>query len=487
MHFETQIKEAILSSHHIIYVLTEEEERLETILVKIRKKLLMQEMKTWNFVEGYSNQPKSLSFCEQNPLEALKYINKNNNSKKSLFFLKDFCFFFNDISINRQIKNTYYFIKKNKSYIIMSGTEDTVPVNLKEYIKLLKLPLPGEREIKKEINNFLSQTDLEKLKYKNLICKAYTGLSIKSIKKSLKKIIKQNVTIQDILKQIYLEKAQRINEIKGLKFYNTSQNKELLGGLNELKKWLNIRSLGFSAQANNYGLKNPKGILLVGIQGTGKSLSARTISQLWNIPLLKLDIGKIFASALGESEYRIEKIIDICNTINPCILWIDEIDKIFNKQTHTNDSGTTQRVTNIFLTWLSEKRDNVFILATANKIEKIPIEMMRKGRFDEIFFVDLPQFLDRMIIFKLHLKRVRPITWNKYNIYYFSKISKGFSGAEIEQAIAEAMYIGFNENREFTSKDIIVSIKKTIPVSRTNTIEIFNLRKWGHSGKTKLA
>ena len=162
-------------------------------------------------------------------------------------------------------------------------------------------------------------------------------------------------------------------------------------------------------------------------------------------------------------------------------------EKIFTKNINTNDSGTTQRVTSILLSWLSEKKDEIFIIATAYKINNLPTEMLRKGRFDEIFFVDLPNFKNRMNIFQVHLKRIRPLTWNKYNIYYFCKISNGFSGAEIEQAIINAMYLGFSNNREFTTKDIIESIKNIIPMSITHQQEIKIMRDWGYSGKTKIA
>ena len=225
----------------------------------------------------------------------------------------------------------------------------------------------------------------------------------------------------------------------------------------------------------------------MGIQGTGKSLSAKAISIKWNLPLLKVDISQIFDGLLGESENKIRKVIETSESISPCVLWIDEIDKVFTKNTHNTDSGTTLRVTNIFLTWLSEKKKDVFIVATANTIHNLPIEILRKGRFDEIFFVDLPKFQERLNIFQIHLKKIRPFTWYKYNIYYLSKLSKKFSGSEIEQSIIEGMYIGFYQDREFTTKDIAKAIKNMIPLATTEMEKIDKLRKWGHSGKIKLA
>nr|YP_009395488.1 hypothetical protein [Vertebrata isogona]ARW64491.1 hypothetical protein [Vertebrata isogona] len=486
MYIEKEIKENIKSNIYLIYIFTEEEDRLETILTKVNEIFSTKPILIWDFIDGYKNQPDSFSSCKQNPLEALTIIEKSSKTKKELFWLKDFDLFLNDLSINRKIKNLHRWLKNNKKYVFLSGITNKIPSNLEEYIESIKLPLPNEQEIKLEVDGFLTKTNISLSKQDKMIHKIYTGFSIKKIRLSLLKILKKNLTIKEIINNISLDKEKIIDKIEGLKFCHISNETIDLGGLENLRVWLEIRKLAFSREANAYGIKIPKGILLVGIQGTGKSLSAKTTAKQWNLPLIKLDIGKIFGSTLGESENRIERAIEICTTIAPCILWIDEIDKIFTKY-NNNDSGTTQRVTNIFLTWLSEKKDEIFIVATANRINNIPIEMLRKGRFDEIFFVDLPKFKDRMKIFQLHLKKIRPFTWNYYNIYYFSKISKGFSGAEIEQAISEAMYIGFNEKREFTTKDIIISIKSVIPISKIHSSKILELRSWGYSGNVKIA
>nr|YP_009394450.1 hypothetical protein [Vertebrata thuyoides]ARW63012.1 hypothetical protein [Vertebrata thuyoides] len=486
MHIEKRLTEIIKSNIYLIYIFIEEEERLEEAITKIDKFFFRTLISRWDFIDGYKNQTDSFSSCKQNPLEALNMIEKSRKTQQEIFWLKDFDPFLNDFSINRKIKNLHKWLKTSKKYVFLSGTINKIPNNLEEYIEYIKIELPDEEEIKIEINNFFAKTHINLSKYDNNIHKIYQGFSIKKIRLSLVKIINKNLTTQEIIRNTLLEKEKIVNKIEGLKFYYINNKDIQLGGLENLSKWLKIRKLAFSKAASDYGVHIPKGLLLVGIQGTGKSLSAKTIAKQWNLPLLKLDIGKVFASTLGESEQRIEKVIEICTTISPCILWIDEIDKVFTIQ-NSNDSGTTQRVTNIFLTWLSEKKDEIFIVATANRIDRIPIEMLRKGRFDEIFFVDLPRFKDRMRIFQLHMKKIRPITWNQYNIYYFSKISNGFSGAEIEQAIVEAMYIGFNKSREFTSEDVIRSIKLTIPIAKIHSNKIGELRAWGHAGNMKIA
>ena len=486
MYLKKEIIKAIKLDSYFIYIFTEEEERLEKILTEINSKLFKTDIYTWDFIEGYNKQPKDSNRCKQNPLEALVSIEKYNDVEANLFLLKDFHVFLNDITINRKIKNLCRSLKSKKKYIIISSTENRIPNNLKEYIYYIQLPLPNNHEIEHEIKNFLQTIDVKILNHKNLLKKAYKGLSINNIRNLLLTLIEKDLTTQDVLNNIFKEKKKIIDRIEGLTLHCIENNNINIGGLANLRQWLNIRKLAFSQQAEIYGITKPKGILLVGIQGTGKSLSAKTIAVEWKLPLLQLEIGKIFGSALGESENRIQKIIDTCEAISPCILWIDEIDKIFT-QYNTSDSGTTQRITNIFLTWLSEQKRNVFIVATANSVNNLPTEILRKGRFDDIFFVDLPNFKDRMQIFKIHLKKIRPLTWNKYNIYYLSKISNGFSGAEIQEAILEGMYTGLYSNREFSTKDIRLAVYNTKTLSQANKKNISQLRLWGNSGKVRVA
>nr|YP_010618795.1 hypothetical protein PN064_pgp195 [Deltalsia parasitica]WAX02808.1 hypothetical protein [Deltalsia parasitica] len=487
MNFEKEIETALISNNALIYICTEEEERLEYILKHRIHHMFQGKICSWNFIDGYTDNPNYISKCIQNPLEALNTTTKYNNKKTKVFFLKDFHVFLQDISISRKLKNLYKYLSKNNQYIILSGAKITLPIELREYIIYLQMPLPNKQEILIEINRFLYKKSIDKLKYKETICMAYTGFSINRIRKSLSKIILNNISKNQIIENILQEKEKIIQTTEGLKFYSSNNNILEVGGLQHLKHWLKIRNLAFTQKANSYGIKRPKGILIVGIQGTGKSLSAKTISNIWKIPLFRLDVSKIFASILGESENRIEKVINTCEKNSPCILWIDEIDKIFSEYSTNNDSGTKQRVTNIFLTWLSEKKQEVFIVATANTINQLPIEILRKGRFDEIFFIDLPNFKARLKIFQIHLKTFRPMTWNKYNIYYLSKISKGFSGAEIEQSIIDAMYTGFYNNREFTTIDIKNAIKIIVPLSKIERKKILGLRRWGYSGKIKIA
>ena len=285
----------------------------------------------------------------------------------------------------------------------------------------------------------------------------------------------------------WTEKKQIIRQTEILEYWSSNENIQNIGGVNNLKKWLTKRKISFSIQASNYGLPTPRGLLLVGIQGTGKSLTAKAIANEWQLPLLKLDVGKLFGGIVGESEARLRQMIEVAETISPCILWIDEIDKAFSNVESKGDSGTSNRVLATFISWLSEKTKPVFVVATANNIELLPLEIIRKGRFDEIFFLDLPQENEREQIFKIHIQEFRPKTWQDFDYKKLAKLSDSFSGAEIKQSIIEGMYVAFYEKREFNTDDISQALTQLIPLSQLDTNQTLTLQRWAASGRIRLA
>jgi SpoVK/Ycf46/Vps4 family AAA+-type ATPase len=225
----------------------------------------------------------------------------------------------------------------------------------------------------------------------------------------------------------------------------------------------------------------------VGIQGTGKSLTAKAIAHHWHLPLLRLDVGRLFAGLVGESESRTRQMIQLAEALAPCVLWIDEIDKAFAGFDSRGDAGTTSRVFGTFITWLAEKTSPVFVVATANNIQALPPELLRKGRFDEIFFVGLPTKDERKAIFSVHLNHLRPHNLATYDLERLAYETPDFSGAEIEQSLIEAMHIGFSQNRDFTTEDVIESVSQIIPLARTAQAQVEALQDWAASGKARLA
>jgi len=283
------------------------------------------------------------------------------------------------------------------------------------------------------------------------------------------------------------EKKQIISQTEILEYTSVDEKITNLGGLDNLKDWLRKRKTAFGIQASNYGLPTPRGLLLVGIQGTGKSLTAKAIANEWQLPLLKLDVGKLFGGIVGESESRLRQMINLAETISPCILWIDEIDKAFSSTESKGDSGTSNRVLATFVSWLSEKKKPVFVIATANNIDLLPLEIIRKGRFDEIFFLDLPKKEEREEIFKIHIKEFRPNSWESFDYNKLAELSESFSGAEIRQSIIEGMYLAFYEKREFTTDDISMGLTELIPLANLESNQMIKLQNWASSGRIRLA
>ncbi|HLV43460.1 MAG TPA: AAA family ATPase, partial [Aggregatilineales bacterium] len=285
------------------------------------------------------------------------------------------------------------------------------------------------------------------------------------------------------------EKKQRIRRTEVLEFWPSAETVDDIGGLDILKQWLEQRAAAFTAEARDYGLPYPKGILLVGIQGTGKSLSAKATASLWQLPLLRLDVGRLMGGLVGESEAKTREMIRIAEAMAPCVLFIDELDKGFAGlgSGFVGDSGTSARVFGTILTWMEEKETPVFIAATANSIEALPSEVLRKGRFDEVFFIDLPSERERREIFEVHLSRVRPNRLREFDLTALAFQSEGFNGAEIEQAIYEAMHAAFNQRREFTTEDILRAMAAIVPLSKTSQERIERLQEWAQSGRCRPA
>lgn len=487
MCFEEKLILLLLSRHLLIYIVTNEEERLENTINSIIKNKYPSSIYYWNFIDGYQNNPNYINQGKRNPLAALDIIDNIDSSSSKIFVLKDFHLFMDDVSIIRKFKNLFIKLKNSNLHIIITASDIQVPKLLQEIITVLEFPLPNVKEILIELEYLFSFINLDfEVDLENLAL-SYKGMSMDLIRRSIAKWISSHQNIDSILNIIIEEKKQVIQKTDILNFYPTTNTLEDIGGLSNLKYWLKKRSNAFSQQAQNYGIPSPRGILLAGIQGTGKSLSAKAISQQWQLPLLKLDIGKIFGGIVGESESNMRNMIKVAEESAPCILWIDEIDKAFTRINNSGDSGTTNRVLSSFLTWLSEKEKQVFIVATANNVLCLPPEMLRKGRFDEIFFLDLPNAEERVKIFQIHLMKMRPLTWKTYNIIYLSQLTENFSGAEIRQIIIEAMHNAFYEKRDFKTEDIVMVIKEFIPLSFTDHIVISSLQEWAKLGKVRLA
>ena len=489
MQFTNELALFLKARYPIIYINTVEEERVEYVIRKNIKTNLNRSIYTWDFIDGYSNNPNNEGFAKRNPLQALELIERLNVQTPALFLLKDFNRFLSDLSISRKLRNLSRILKLQPKTIIIVGSDLTIPIELQDLITVLEFQLPSEEEIHQELTRLINSLNIKvESQLFEILIKTCQGLSIERIRRVLSKIIATYKIIDNNSITILLnEKKQIISQTKILEYYSVNEKIDNLGGLNNLKDWLNKRKTAFSIQASNYGLPTPRGLLLIGIQGTGKSLTAKAIANEWQLPLLKLDIGKLFGGIVGESESRLRQMIHVAETISPCILWIDEIDKAFTNTVSISDSGTSNRVLATFISWLSEKTKPVFVISTANNIDLLPLEIIRKGRFDEIFFLDLPKKEEREEIFKIHLQEFRPKHWKSFDYSKLSKLSESFSGAEIRQSIIEGMYHAFYENREFTTNDICIALKELIPLANFESNQMVKLQNWASSGQVRLA
>lgn len=370
--------------------------------------------------------------------------------------------------------------------LIFSQPVPQLPIELEKEVHVMTLPYPTaedimaiHRKVCNQYKYFMPGTE-ESPRPSAALLEAALGLTIIEVERafSLAYVKKGQLTDEEI-PLIIREKEQVIKKSGYLEYYHPSEEFSDVGGLGNLKRWLEKRRRGFEPDAKRFGLTYPRGILLLGIPGTGKSLTAKAVGSQWKFPLLKLDMGKIFAGFIGESERNIRNALQIAESLSPCVLWIDEIEKGLSgsASSGSTDGGTTSRVLGSFLTWMQEKQKPVFVLATANDVSQLPPELLRKGRVDEIFFVDLPTAQEREEIIGIHLKKVRRSP-DKFDCRHLAEVSKGFSGAELAEAIQEALYQAFDAGEDLNTYYIEEAIKHTYPLSRTMGEHIKRLREW---------
>lgn len=445
----------------------------------------------WDMARGWSDRDTD----KGNPMAALGRVVKASKDQPAIFVLKDIPLLIapagsgqispNQLPIVRELKNLAKDLATDKRCVILMGATAAVPLELREEITLLNFGLPTPAEISDLLNSLVPP---KKLKFKaadgrEQLIKACQGLSrIRLQRVFAKALVSPGRVNESTIAVILEEKRSAIGETGILEFIPAvpGRNLETVGGLENLKQWVTVRSQSFSDRAREYGLPNPKGVLLAGIQGTGKSLVAKTIANEWHLPLLRLDVGRVFGGIVGESESRIREVIRLAEAIAPCCLWIDEIDKAFGNITSSSDgdSGTSRRVFGSLITWMQEKTAPVFIVATANNVELLPAELIRKGRLDELFFIHLPTQVERTEIYRVHLTRLRCDRVEDFDMGMLAAASKKFSGAEIEQAIYDGMQFGFSQNREFTQADILTAIHSLVPLAQVSEAQISNLRSW---------
>ena len=489
MEFIRDIDLSLRSKATLLVVLSPEEERiteeLRTLCMNTGRDCVR-----WDIADGFQSVcGKTLPGGGRDPLSVLEEIEKADPNTPALFILNDFHDCWENPTIKRKLRTLARALKYTRKSILVTAPDAEVPNELINETVVLDYPLPNLKDLE-EVLDKLRLTPGVSLKLsdagKEKLLQAALGLTASQAQRVFARAIVNNGTLTEKdIDFVAGEKKQLIRAIEALEYTDASELPENVGGLGELKNWLNLREKAFSLEARDYGLPAPKGIALIGIPGTGKSLTAKMISGLWHLPLLRLDVGALFGSLVGESEERVRRALSVVETVSPCILWIDELEKALS---HGGlDSGTSTRVFGSILTWMQEKTEPVFVVATANDISALPPELLRRGRFDEIFFLDLPTEAERREIFEVHILKRRRIP-ELYDLDALAAASRGFVGSEIEQAVIDAMYMGFNDGmREFTTEDILAAIRRQVPLSVSQRENIEKLRAWLREGRAQSA
>jgi len=479
----------IRSKYPIIYLETWEEERAENLL-KIIANNLGKYLFIWTSTMGlFRSDIQEPIYNTIQPLYALAHIYSSDLT--AFYLLKDFHKHLDDPVAVRKLKDISEIFEKNDGCIIISTPEVRIPIELKRTAVHLELMLPSREELRKEIieaikelrntaNIYIGLT-VDEL---NQMAERLKGLTLSEAKRTIyQSILQDNKLTREDLSQVIEAKKEIIEKGSILEFYYCEDSLPSVGGMEKLKSWLSKRKKALSEKAKQFGLESPRGILIIGVQGCGKSLMAKAVARDWNLPLLKLDSGKIYDKYIGESEKNLRQALRITGSMAPIVLWIDEIEKGFSYSASSEaDSGLSKRIFGTILTWLQEKKEMVFVVATSNDIFSLPPELLRKGRFDEIFFVDLPNYQERKEIFNIHLRK-RKRNPEDFDIDLLAEKTKGFSGAEIEQAIISALYSAFSGSGNLSTELIIKEIENTRPLTIIMKEKIDKLRNWAR-GRT---
>lgn len=492
---EDELDVLIRAKYPILYIVSWEERRIEQILRRVaaerRKKLY-----GWTLtdgiapLDGYDGPPTDPA--TRNPLRALDYIAASQES--AVFLLKDFHPFLDDSrpaaeqpTVVRRLRDITNHLKESRKTLVILSPLLRFPLELEKDITVLDYALPTLEELNQSLERVIrSAREISGVRLsldeegREKVINAAQGLTCTEAENVFAKSLVMTHSLD--LDVIVAEKKQIIRRSQILEYFEADEDLSYVGGMSLLKEWLAKRSLAFSERARQFGLPEPKGLLLLGVQGAGKSLIAKAIASQWKLPLLRLDLGSLFSELVGSSEHNMRTALRLAESVSPCILWLDELEKGLAgvASSHLSDAGTTARVFGGFLTWMQEKTAPVFVVATSNDISILPPEALRKGRFDEIFFIDLPTLEERREIFAIHLAR-RGREPKSYDLNELARQSEGFSGAEIEQAVISGLYDAFEAGRELTSQDILNNLSSSLPLSHTMETHINALRSWARS------
>ena len=500
------LRTLVRSSHPLIVIETVEEERVLTLLQAVSAQERMP-LFEWSVTRGLTrtDDRPALNKLTATPLAVLQHL--SGLTVESIFWLKDFAPHLQEAAVARQLREVSQQFTRSRATCVLTGDPVTLPLDIDKLAVRLDLHLPDREELQSVLETVLkslgsrtasrtlrpeamaqsmltsrtegnSPTDRPSADEREAILRALRGLTLNQARQVITQCVVGDGTLSaDDVQTILHRKVQAIKDGGLLEYYPLEDNRFELGGFTNLKSWLNRAKTGFTAEAKALNLTAPRGIMLVGVPGCGKSLAAKAIAREWQLPLLKLDAGRLFDKFIGESEKNFRKAIEMAESLSPIVLWMDEIEKAMAAGGGSGDAdaGLSRRLFGAFLTWLQEKKQDVFVVATANNLSLLPPELLRKGRFDEIFFVDLPDDEERGQIWSIHL-RLRKQDLQQFDLIKIVSASDGFSGSEIEQAVVASLYRALYHKTPLTTDLLIEEMNQTVPLSVTRREDIDQLR-----------
>jgi ATP-dependent 26S proteasome regulatory subunit len=437
-------------------------------------------------MRGEAAGPKTAVYNTTDPVQAL--ANMESMTVEAVFVLKDFHRHMDNPVVVRRLRDVGQKFSANRRTLVLTAPSIEMPAELASLVEFLDLPLPDFerlREIIRETYTRMSGSHTLKLQLDaqgvDAMAANLRGLTEEEAERAISQTLVGRLALSaDCVTDVLEAKKALLKRSEMLEFVDASDTMASIGGLENLKNWLAQRRNSWDDSAREFGLEAPKGVIIMGVQGCGKSLCARAVAGEWKLPLVKFDTAAIYDKYIGETEKRIQKVFRVAEGLSPCVLWIDELEKVFagsGPDSASADAGVSSRLLASFLCWMQDRKAPVFVAATCNNVSALPPELIRKGRFDELFFVDLPNTAERKQIFAIQLTK-RKRKPEDYDLDRIAEAAKGFSGAEIESALQGAMYAAFSGKQELSSEDLLTALSSTVPLSVTRAEEIATLREW---------
>jgi len=479
------ILRAIMGRRPLSWIISWEEDRVEKTLREVAASLPNQNFRfiSWTATTGLVEEGTVISDVGD-PLGVLDSIVQFQ--EPAFFLLKDFHPYFKDRPDTvRKLRDVYFALRNKPRFVFLLSPVLALPVELKKEVEVIDFELPSYGELEGLFESVVrafekrgGSVQIADEDYRKFVM-ALQGLTINEATHALTKLLSGKKVIDLPLADLLHEEKRQITLKEGiLEYIPHIVGMDDIGGLDVIKDWLVRRADALGDEAAAFGLAAPKGVLVMGVTGCGKSLCVKAIANLWNLPLFRLDMNNLYAGMAGLPEEVFQRALKIMDSVAPAILWIDEIESGISDKT---GEGAASRILGYFLTWMQEHQSKVFVAATANRIDLLPAEVLRRGRFDQIFFIDLPTPDEREQIFEVHLRRATQIeTISKFHLTQLSKATRGWSGSEVEQAVLSAMFDAFSERRPVSVDDLYRAIGRTVPLSTTMAEQIKKLRSWAH-------